>query len=92
MLQLLAQIQVDPSSSGFPSLTNINRYIGWVAWGSAMMCVLSIMVGGGFWGWGHFGGHASSSHRGRLGFIGGVIGATVIGMAVGLVKTLSGFS
>lgn len=91
MLSQLAQITVDPTSTGLPGVADWNKYIGWIAWGSAMLCVTAIMAGGALWGWGHLGGNAHANHRGRLGVIGGIIGAVAIGLAVSLVKALTGF-
>lgn len=83
-----AQVEVTPTSSGFPGGDMVQRMINWVGqfglWGS----VASLLVGAGIWGVSQQFGNGFQAGKGKILAAAGAIGAVLTGLAPVIVNTL----
>lgn len=83
-----AQVQVTPTSSGFPGGDMVQKMINWVGqfglWGS----VASLLVGAGIWGVSQQFGNGFQAGKGKILAAAGAIGAVLTGLAPVIVNTL----
>lgn len=78
---ILAQVQVNPSSSGMPGAQLVQQLLDWsqmvALWGS----LAALLVGAAMYGLAREGGNYSGASRGKGLAIGGVVGAILAGVA-----------
>ncbi len=87
-LNLLAQVNVSPDSSGMPGADLIQRLLNWsqmvALWGS----LGALLVGAAMYGLAREGGSYSGASRGKALALGGVVGAILAGVAPTAVNLL----
>ena len=79
--EVLAQVNVQPSSAGMPGADLIQQILNWLSqlalWGS----LASILVGAGVYGLSQNAGNYAGSYRGKQLAFAGVLGAGLAGIA-----------
>lgn len=85
---VLAQVQVNPTSTDFPGGAMVQKMIDWAAqfglWGS----VASLLIGAGIWGVSQQFGNGFQSGKGKVLAAAGAVGAVLTGLAPIIVNTL----
>ena len=85
---VLAQVEVTPTSDGFPGGQMVQRMINWAGqfglWGS----VASLLIGAGIWGISQHFGNGYQAGKGKILVAAGAIGAVFTGLAPIIVNTL----
>ncbi len=89
---VLAQIDVTPSNDDLPGADFWQQVLGWLAWGGLAGSLASLLIGGAVWGLGHASGHSMGASRGKSFALGGMAGATLVGLAATIVNTLAGIA
>jgi hypothetical protein len=88
LLGALAQVHVDPDSSGMPGAELIQKLLNWAQmvalWGS----LAAILVGAAMYGLAREGGSYGGASRGKTLALGGVVGAILAGLAPTAVNML----
>lgn len=83
-----AQVEVTPTSAGFPGGEMVQKLINWVGqfglWGS----VASLLIGAGIWGVSQQFGNGFQAGKGKILAAAGAIGAVLTGLAPVIVNTL----
>ncbi len=83
-----AQVEVSPTSAGFPGGQMIQRLINWAGqfalWGS----VASVRIGAGIWGVSQQFGNGFQAGKGKILAASGAVGAVLTGLAAVIVNTL----
>ncbi len=85
---LLAQVEVNPTSSQFPGGAMVQKMINWAGqfglWGS----VASLLIGAGIWGVSQQFGNGYQAGKGKILAASGAVGAVLTGLAAVIVNTL----
>ena len=85
---VLAQVEVTPTSDGFPGGQMMQKMINWAGqfglWGS----VASLLIGAGIWGISQHFGNGYQAGKGKILVAAGAIGAVFTGLAPIIVNTL----
>lgn len=85
---VLAQVEVTPTSDGFPGGPMVQKMINWAGqfglWGS----VASLLIGAGIWGISQHFGNGYQAGKGKILVAAGAIGAVFTGLAPIIVNTL----
>lgn len=83
-----AQVEVSPTSAGFPGGQMIQRLINWAGqfalWGS----VASVLIGAGIWAVSQQFGNGFQAGKGKILAASGAVGAVLTGLAAVIVNTL----
>jgi hypothetical protein len=85
---VVAQVQVNPTSTDFPGGAMVQRLIDWAGqfglWGS----VASLLIGAGIWGVSQQFGNGFQAGKGKILAAAGAVGAVLTGLAPTIVNTL----
>lgn len=85
---VVAQVEVNPTSAGFPGGQMMQRLINWAGqfalWGS----VVSLLVGAAIWGISQQFGNGFQAGKGKILAASGAVGAVLTGLAAVIVNTL----
>ncbi len=85
---IVAQVQVNPTSSGMPGANLATNLLNWVdqiaLWGS----LASLLIGAAVWGISQHAGNGYQAGRGRTFAIAGAVGALLAGLSPTIVNTL----
>lgn len=85
---VVAQVEVNPTSSEFPGGTMVQKMIDWAGqfalWGS----VASLLIGAGIWGVSQQFGNGFQAGKGKILAASGAVGAVLTGLAAVIVNTL----
>ena len=88
LVGVLAQVSVDPNSTGMPGADLIQRLLNWsqmlALWGS----LGALLIGAAMYGLAREGGSYGGASRGKALAIGGVVGAILAGVAPTAVNML----
>ena len=88
VFEVLAQVQVDPTSDGMPGADLIQKLLNWAQmlalWGS----LGALLVGAAMYGLAREGGSYAGASRGKTLALGGVLGAILAGLAPTAVNML----
>jgi hypothetical protein len=87
-LAVLAQVDVNPTSSGMPGADLIQQLLDWLQmlalWGS----LAALLLGAAVYGGSRESGSYSGANKGKALAMGGVVGAIIAGLAPGAVNLL----
>lgn len=85
---VVAQVDVDPSTDGMPGAELIQKLLNWcqmlALWGS----LAALLIGAAIYGLAREGGSYGGASRGKTLALGGVVGATLAGLAPTAVNML----
>ena len=88
LVGVLAQVSVDPNSTGMPGADLIQRLLNWsqmlALWGS----LAALLIGAAMYGLAREGGSYGGASRGKTLALGGVVGAILAGVAPTAVNML----
>ena len=88
LVGVLAQVSVDPNSTGMPGADLIQRLLNWsqmlALWGS----LAALLIGAAMYGLAREGGSYGGASRGKALAMGGVVGAILAGVAPTAVNML----
>ena len=88
LLRVLADVSVNPTSSGMPGADLVGKLLNWLGqialWGS----LASLLVGAAIWGLSQQAGYSPGASRGRTLALAGVVGALLAGVAPSVVNLL----
>ncbi len=87
-LVVLADVSVDPTTSGMPGADLIQKILNWLAQGALWGSLAAILAGAGMFWAGHQTGNFAGASRGKTMAVAGLVGACLAGVAPSAVNLL----